>query len=113
MQIHTLQVERHIRKKKKRVGRGGKRGTYSGRGIKGQKARAGRKLRPALRDIIKKIPKQRGYRFQGVKDNYFAVNVDTLDRFFSENETITPLALIKKSIIKPWNCSSEKVMTNH
>ncbi len=47
-------------KSKKRVGRGGKRGTYSGRGIKGQKSRAGRKMRPAIRDLIQRTPKLRG-----------------------------------------------------
>jgi len=43
------------------VGRGGKRGKTSGRGTKGQNARAGRKKRPELRDIIKRLPKRRGF----------------------------------------------------
>lgn len=60
MQIHELKVKKQ--KKKKRVGRGGKRGTYSGRGIKGQKARAGRRIRPAERDTIIRLPKLRGFR---------------------------------------------------
>ena len=47
----------------RRVGRGqsSTRGKQSGRGGKGQTARAGNKRRPELRDIIKKIPKRRGY----------------------------------------------------
>ena len=49
----------HALKGKRRVGRGGKRGTYSGRGIKGQKSRSGRKLRPEWRDALKSIPKKR------------------------------------------------------
>lgn len=48
-------------KKHRQVGRGGKRGKTSGRGMKGQKARAGRRMRPELRDIIKKLPKRRGH----------------------------------------------------
>lgn len=56
MQLHTLQPA-HKLKSKKRIGRGGKRGTYSGRGVKGQKARAGRKIRPAIRDLIQSLPK--------------------------------------------------------
>lgn len=63
MQIHQLKPIHKI-KKKKRVGRGGKRGTYSGRGLKGQKSRAGRKMQPAIREFIKKFPKLRGYRFK-------------------------------------------------
>lgn len=47
----------------RRIGRGqgSKRGKQSGRGGKGQTARAGHKIRPAMRDIIKKLPKRRGY----------------------------------------------------
>lgn len=63
MQFHQIQPSRRL-KKKKRIGRGGKRGTYCGRGIKGQKARAGAKIRPQVRDLIKKIPKVRGYKFR-------------------------------------------------
>ena len=59
MQAHLLRRETKNRGKK-RIGRGGKRGTYSGRGIKGQKARSGHKIRPEIRDVIKKIPKKRG-----------------------------------------------------
>ena len=43
-----------------RVGRGGKRGTTSGKGTKGQKARSGRVIRPAERDYIQRLPKLRG-----------------------------------------------------
>lgn len=64
MQLHQIQSS-HKRKTKKRIGRGGKRGTYCGRGMKGQKARAGAKMKPAIRDLIKKIPKLRGYKFKG------------------------------------------------
>jgi large subunit ribosomal protein L15 len=60
MQLHQLQSGRG--KDKKRVGRGGKRGTTSGRGQKGQKSRSGRRIRPAERDLILRIPKRRGFR---------------------------------------------------
>ena len=52
------------------VGRGGKHAKTSGRGGKGQTARAGNKRRPELRDIIKKLPKKRGYRFSSVKKSF-------------------------------------------
>ena len=68
MQLQELKPI-HRLKKKKRVGRGGKRGTYCGRGIKGQKSRAGRKLKPLIRDVIKKYPKLRGYRFKSKKES--------------------------------------------
>ena len=62
MQIHNLK-RIHKNKKDRIVGRGGKHAKTAGRGGKGQTARAGNKRRPELRDIIKKLPKLRGYRF--------------------------------------------------
>jgi large subunit ribosomal protein L15 len=59
MRIHEL---KSIKKRVQRIGRSGKRGSYSGRGVKGQKSRSGRRLRPAERDMIMRIPKQRGFR---------------------------------------------------
>lgn len=60
MQLHELQPF-HATKTEKRIGRGGKRGTTSGRGTKGQKARAGHRIRPAERDLIQQLPKKRGF----------------------------------------------------
>lgn len=59
MQFHNLQSKTK-RKYSRQVGRGGTRGKTSGRGTKGQNARAGHKKRPEMRDIIKRIPKLRG-----------------------------------------------------
>lgn len=59
MQLHQLKPD-HSGMSKKRVGRGGKRGTFSGKGTKGQHARAGHRIRPAERDFIQRLPKLRG-----------------------------------------------------
>jgi ribosomal protein L15 len=69
MQIHNLKRQ-HKNKKDRIVGRGGKHAKTSGRGGKGQTARAGNKRRPELRDIIKKLPKRRGYRFKSIEKVY-------------------------------------------
>lgn len=66
MQIHNLKRV-HKNKKDRLVGRGGKHAKTSGRGGKGQTARAGNKRRPELRDIIKKLPKNRGYQFKSIQ----------------------------------------------
>jgi large subunit ribosomal protein L15 len=66
MQIHNLK-RLHKNKRDRLVGRGGKHAKTSGRGGKGQTARAGNKRRPELRDIIKKLPKNRGYQFNSVR----------------------------------------------
>lgn len=86
-------------RKSRRVGRGGKRGTYSGRGIKGQGARAGGKFRPEERDIIKKIPKLRGYRFSSFRPKPAVVNLDTLERRFASGDTISPASLVAKGLV--------------
>lgn len=57
--LHDLKST-HRKYPKPRVGRGGKRGTTSGRGSKGQKSRAGHRIRPAERDFIQRLPKLRG-----------------------------------------------------
>lgn len=85
---------------KKRVGRGGKRGTYSGRGMKGQKARAGGKLRPEFRDIIKKLPKKRGYRMKGIKDEIAEVSLEILNTAMKDGEKVTPKLLASRGLIK-------------
>ena len=97
MQIH--QVKPTIKKKsKKRVGRGGKRGTYSGRGSKGQKAH-GVRIRPHLRDIIKRLPKKRGYRFHSIQKKPIVINLEILEKKFKEGDMVTPKILVEKGII--------------
>jgi len=97
MQLH--QVSPTIKKKlKKRVGRGGKRGTYSGRGSKGQKAH-GVRIRPYLQDIIKRLPKKRGYRFKSIKEKPVVINLKALEKKFKEGGKITPKTLLEAGVI--------------
>lgn len=60
MQLHQLSRSAST-KNIQRVGRGGKRGTTSGRGQKGQKSRSGHRMRPAQRDILLRLAKRRGF----------------------------------------------------
>lgn len=99
MQLNELKPKTK-KKAQKRVGRGGKRGTFSGRGIKGQRARAGHRIRPALRDVIKKIPKLRGYKAKLRPKSLAVLNVGTLDRHFDEDAKITPEALVQKGLVQ-------------
>lgn len=97
MQLH--QIKPSIKKKtKKRVGRGGKAGTYSGRGSKGQRAH-GVRIRPHLRDIIKRLPKKRGYRFHSIKKKPIVINLEVLEKKFKEGDKITPKILVEKGVI--------------
>ncbi len=99
MQIHELQ-RKHKNKGKKRVGRGGKKGTYSGKGIKGQKSRAGRKMVPIIRELIKRYPKLRGYRSFEMEDFSVVVNISTLDKNFKDGEVVNAQNLLDKRIIR-------------
>lgn len=103
MQLHELKPK-YKRKKRKRVGRGGKRGTYSGRGIKGQKARAGRRLKPVIRELIKRYPKLRGYKFKAKgkrqKAKIVILNLDILEKKFKTGEMVSPEILLERKIIR-------------
>ena len=105
MQLNTFSPRTKNRKNAP-VGRGGKRGKTSGRGGKGQTARAGHKIRPEVRDLIKKLPKRRGYgknRARSVKTNRIAVsvvNLAALEALYKEGETVSPATLLAKHLVR-------------
>lgn len=89
-------------KKRKRVGRGNSsgHGTYSGRGLKGQKARAGVSglKRLGMKSTLLQIPKVRG--FKSHKPNNQVVNLADINNNFKAGDKINPKSLLKKSLIK-------------
>ena len=99
MKIHNL---KRVTKNRKTaiVGRGGKRGKTSGRGGKGQTARAGHKVRPEWRDIIKKMPKLRGYSFKSIQDKSVVINLGQLESLFLNDSLVNPSTLVKKGILE-------------
>jgi large subunit ribosomal protein L15 len=99
MQIHQIKRE-HPNKSKKLVGRGGTRGKTSGKGTKGQKARAGAKLRPALRDTIKKLPKLRGYKNKAFRTKPTSVNLKALNVVATDGMIVNPITLLEMGLIK-------------
>ncbi len=99
MQLHELK-RATPNKDEKRVGRGGIRGKTSGRGTKGQKARAGHRIRPAIREQLKKLPKLRGYAQKSIQEKPFVVNVRDLDAVFASGETVTPKVLVERNVIR-------------
>ena len=102
---HTL--TRMTKRAYRRVGRGqsSTRGKTSGRGGKGQTARAGNKRRPELRDMIKKLPKRRGYgknrarTVNASRANFFPVSLETLETAFMAGADVTPKVLVEMNII--------------
>lgn len=98
MQLHTIGSSN--KKSRRRVGRGGKRGTTSGRGTKGQKSRSGHRIRPAIRDLILRLPKRRGYKNRPQSDKPFVVSLSELETklklFSGEKKTLE----INKAFLK-------------
>ncbi len=105
MQLNTLTSTRIV-KNVQRVGRGGTRGKTSGRGVKGQKARAGHSIRPEMRDMIKKLPKLRGHgnnRSRTVRIDrkpFASVNLATLEVFFNDGDKVTVRSLLKSGALR-------------
>lgn len=98
MQLHDLQRD-NKNKVSKRVGRGGKRGTTSGRGTKGQLAHGGTP-RPEIRDFIKKFPKKRGYKFNSVAVKHESVNVSQIEDRFEKGAAISPKTLLAAGLVR-------------
>ena len=112
LNLHTLKPAQE-RKDRKRVGRGlgsGK-GRYSGRGIKGQKSRAGSKKMPAgfeggQMPLDMRAPKLRGNTSAdampiGPFRTYSQpINLRDLDRVFADGDTVNIEAMVEKGLLK-------------
>lgn len=97
--LHNLTAS--PKKSRKRIGRGGKRGTYSGRGMKGQRARSGGKSglkRLGMKPLMTQTHKLRGFKSLNTKPA--AVNLSTLNQHFDDGSVVTPKALLHKGLIK-------------
>lgn len=99
MQIHEIKPT-FKKRSKKRIGRGGKRGTYSGKGLKGQRSRAGRKLKPEWKKDIGRLPKLRGAGNRPPDSKPRPVNLGLLAKKFGPDEVVNRRSLIEKGIIK-------------
>jgi large subunit ribosomal protein L15 len=104
MQQHNLRPPAGAKHKRKRVGRGdgSGHGSYSGRGCKGQKSRAGGGVRLGFEGgqlaLIKRLPRKRGF-VNIFKTEYSIVNVGDL-KVFSPNAEITTKELLEVGLIK-------------
>lgn len=101
MQLHTLVRKHKNEAPGMRVGRGGKRGTTSGGGQKGQKSRSGHRIRPAIRDLIQRLPKLRGYRNKAKSDLPAELTLTTLAKM--DAPVITIAALVEAGLIESKN----------
>ncbi len=113
MQLHQLKP--NLKKKlRKRVGRGGKKGTYSGKGMKGQMSRAGRKPRADFAGgdtpMSKRIPKKRGQsgklkkirrgvRTARLMAKPIILDLKNIESKFKKGEIVSPKTLFNKGLI--------------
>ena len=99
MQLHQLKPTK--KKKKKVVGRGGCHGTYSTRGLKGQKSRSGggkgRSFAGDKTPLFRRTPKLRGFKSLYAKNNI--TNVSALEANFGSGDVINPSSLLRKGLI--------------
>ena len=100
MQRNDLELSQP-RKKRKTIGRGGKKGTYSGKGNKGQKARSGAHVDPLFEGgrstLIDHMKKKRGFTSRTAKRNI--IKLETLEKKFDNNATIGVESIVGAKIV--------------
>ena len=105
MMEHEVSPPKGARRNRKRVGRGDAAGggSYAGRGLKGQKSRSGKGVRPGFEGgqlpLIKGLPMKRGFNNR-YKTYYALVNLSTLQERFEPGTRITPELLHGLNIIR-------------
>lgn len=101
--LNNLKKDKGTKKTKKVLGRGNSSGlgTYSGRGLKGQKSRSGsgkgRLKRMGMKQSLLKIPKVRG--FKSLYPDNQVVDVSLINENFKDNDIISPESLYEKKLI--------------
>ncbi|MFA6171052.1 MAG: uL15 family ribosomal protein [Patescibacteria group bacterium] len=100
LSLNTIYRSRGV-KKAKRVGRGNSsgHGTYSTRGLKGQKSRSGASglKRLGLKRMLLATPKVRG--FKSAKPSNQVVSVRDINKNFKAGETVSPRSLLRKGLV--------------
>ena len=104
MQAHGIRPI-HPRRDRKRIGRGrgSGTGTYAGKGVKGQKARAGGGVRPGFEGgqnpQIKGLPMLRGFN-NIFRTEYQVVNLDRLDRLPEAITEVTAQVMERYGLVR-------------
>ena len=105
MSANTLRAPMGASKKKSIVGRGRSSGSgkTSGKGHKGQKARSGGGVRPGFEGgqmpIYRRVA-ARGFSNYPFKKEYVVVNVASLEKVYSDGETVSLDTLVQKGLVK-------------
>lgn len=103
LSLHTLQVARGSRRRRRRLGRGNASGTgtYSGRGLKGQRARSGGKKklkRKGFKVLLQQKQKIGGFR--SLKPKLATVNVGQLEAIFEAKALVDAMQLLRRGLVR-------------
>ena len=105
MQQHSLKSPQGSKKNRKRVGRGDSSGSgsYSGKGMKGQKSRSGGGVRPGFEGgqlpLIKKLSALRGFN-NIFRREFIPINLNTISKLYEKDNEISPETLVEKNVLK-------------
>lgn len=101
LSLNTIKKTKGSSKKIKRVGRGNAsgHGTYSTRGLKGQKSRSGVSglKRLGMKKQLLAIPKVRGFKSSKPKNQ--VVSVKAINKYFKDGEVVSAESLFAKKLI--------------
>ena len=107
MNQHTMKPPKGARKARKRVGRGDGSGygSYSGRGVKGQKSRSGGGVKRGFQggqlSLLKRLPSMRGFT-NIFRQEYSVVNLDQLEALPADT-VVTPDLLVEVGFVRNLN----------
>jgi len=102
LSLSNIKPARNSARRKKRVGRGNAsgHGSYSTRGIKGQRSRTGGKnklRRLGFKKILAQTPKNRGFKSDKPKNQ--VVNIKDINQHFADGAKINAASLFKVGLI--------------
>lgn len=114
LSLHNLKPAAGSNKSKKRVGRGNAsgKGTYSSRGMKGQRSRAGGKTglkRLGFKPNLQNVKKMRG--FNSIRIAQTEIKASDLETHYTNGDTVNPTTLQEKGLIKSVK-ESVKILSN-
>jgi len=101
LSLSTIKPAKNSKKKRKRVGRGNAsgHGTYSTKGLKGQKSRSGvsNLKRLGMKMTLMRTPKKRG--FKSLKPKNQVINLSLINKHFKDGDTVNPKLLLRKELV--------------
>jgi len=102
---NDLRPPQGAKRPRKRIGRGNASGTgtYSGRGLKGQKSRSGNRRKAGFEGgqvpLIRKMPHKRGFK-NHARIEYTPINLFTLSRRFAPHDEVTADTLTAAGLLR-------------